>query len=323
MLAKIIRQDPPDPSILAVIAPCYLELDEPVESVKVYESLLSYRPYPTDLALIQLSKSYLSAAQFFIAQLYRAPDNAIYTSTIIAARQKGSPNARGAFDAAAKASPYFQADLDFSAAIARWRQHPQDTALLYLLSVLSSEQSMRQFEICDERYPDSPYLTQLKATMLADQGHEDEAAAQYENLMQTHPELPDLLFNLGMLYRKEREWDKALYIFQKQLAKYPDDERSAARVSEALMQLGRWKELSDFLSSIVKSANPPLWAMLDFSEASKDLDNPARAIAVLAAAEQYYPSEGPIHWRLSRLYRQTGNTALANKELKLFRASPQ
>jgi hypothetical protein len=63
--------------------------------------------------------------------------------------------------------------------------------------------------------------------------------------------------------------------------------------------------------------------MLDFSEASKDLDNPARAIAVLATAEQYYPSEGPIHWRLSRLYRQTGNTALANKELKLFRASPQ
>jgi tetratricopeptide (TPR) repeat protein len=98
---------------------------------------------------------------------------------------------------------------------------------------------MRQFEICDERYPDSPYLAQLKATMLADQGHEDEAAAQYENLMRTHPELPDLLFNLGMLYRKEREWDKALYIFQKQLAKYPDDERSAARVSEALMQLGR------------------------------------------------------------------------------------
>jgi predicted Zn-dependent protease len=320
MLARITREHSQDPSILAVIAPCYLELDEPIESVAAYERMLTYPAYPTDLALIQLAKSYLQAARFFIGRLSRAPDNSVYVNALTHARNSGSSDARGAFDAAAKASPYFRADLDFSAAVTRWREHPQDTALLYLLSVLSSEQSMRQVEICNDKYPDSFYLAQLKTEMLADQGHEEEAIAGYDRLMRKHPELPGLFYDRGMLFRKEREWEKALDSFQKQLAKDPDDERSAARISEALIQMGQWRELADFLSARVEATNPPLWAMLDFAEASQNLDKPEQAIAALATAEQVYPSDASIHYRLMRLYRQTGNMAQAEKELKLFHA---
>jgi len=46
-------------------------------------------------------------------------------------------------------------------------QHPQDIALLYLLSVLSAEQGMRQIEQCDEQFPASPYLEQFHADVLA------------------------------------------------------------------------------------------------------------------------------------------------------------
>jgi tetratricopeptide (TPR) repeat protein len=320
MLEKITREDVQDPTILAVIAPCYLELDDPIGSVRAYESLLSYHDYLPDLALIQLAKSYREAGQFFFGLLSKAPDNSLYISTIREARDKRSPDARGAFEAAARSSPHFQPDLDFLGAVARWRKHPQDTALLYLLTVISGEQSMRQVETCAETYPNSPYLSQLTAEMLADQGHDDEAVARYKSLMQTHPELPDLLFDLGMLFRKEREWDKALDVFQRQLAKDPDDERSAARTSEALIQLGRWKELMDFLSRRVKAPNPPLWAMLDFADASQILDRPEQAITTLEAAEQFYPADKVVHYRLSRLYRLTGKTAQAEKELKLFRA---
>jgi tetratricopeptide (TPR) repeat protein len=320
MLAQITREDSNDPSILAVVAPCYLELNEPIESVRVYENLLSYSPYPTDLALVQLAKSYLRTAQFFFGLLSRSPNNATYIDAIRKARDSGSPDARGAFEAAAKSSPYFQPDLDFSGAVARWREHPKDAALLYLLNVLSGEQSMRQIEICEEKYPDSPYLAQLRAEMLADRGYEEEAAAQYKSLMQSHPELPDLLFDLGMLYRKEREWDQALAVFQKQLAKDPDDERTAARVSEALIQLGRWKELSEFLSPKVNLTNPPLWAVLDFAEASRELDNPEQAIKALLAAEGSYPSEKKIHYQLMQLYREMGNSAQSEQELKLFQS---
>jgi predicted Zn-dependent protease len=323
MLAKITREDFQDSSILAVIAPCYLELDEPIESVRVYESLLSYTAYPTDLALIQLAKSYLRAAQFFIGRLSRAPDSSIYMSAISEARATGSRSARSAFNSAAKASPYFQPDLNFSNAVVLWREHPEDAALLYLLSVLSSEQSIQQVEICGERYPDSPYLAQLKAEILADQGHEEEAVAQYDNLIRAHPELPDLFYDQGMLFRKEREWEKALGSFQKQLAKDPDDERSAARISEALIQLGHWKELLDFLSTRVEAPDPPFWALLDFAQAAQILDKPQRAIKALTIAEQNHPSDMSIHYRLMRLYRQTGDSQQAKKELNLVHASPK
>jgi tetratricopeptide (TPR) repeat protein len=320
MLARITREDSKDPSIVALVAPCYLELDEPIESVQAYETLSSYPGYPTDLALIRLAKSYRKAAQFFYGRLNQAPDKTVYVDAIREARDKGSPNARGAFEVAARSSPNFQPDLDFSSAIARWREHPHDTPLLYLLNVLSGEQSIRQVEICDDRYPDSPYLAQLKAEIFADQGHEDEAAARYETLMQTHPELPDLLYDLGTLFRKERDWEKALDAFQRQLKRYPDDERSAARVSEALIQLGRWKELSEFLSTRIGGAQPPLWAMLDFAEAEQNLDQPERAITVLIAAEKNYPSDKSVHYRLMRLYHRAGNAAEAKKELGQFQA---
>lgn len=320
IIDRILKKDPNDASLLAAIAPCILELGEPIESVRVYTSLLDYRPYPTDLALIQLSKSYLKTAQFFFGRLSQAQDGATYIEVLRDARDKGSSDARGAFDAAAKASPYFEPDLDFYAAVARWREHPQDTALLYLLEVLSTEQSMRQIEICDQSYPDSPYLAQLKAEIFANQGHDDEAVTRYETLMQIHPELPNLLYDLGMLFRKEREWDKALAVFQKQLAKDPDDERSAARISESMIQLGRWKDISDFLSPRIQKKNAPLWAMLDLAEASQNLDDPKRAIVVLVNAERSNSSEKVVHWRLMQLYRMTGNTAQYGKELTLFRA---
>ena len=319
MLERIKHEYSQDPMIVALVAPCYLEIDDPLGSVRAYQELVPYRAFPPDLALMQLAKSYRKAGQMFFGLLSRAPNNALYISTISEARDRGSPDARGAFEAAERSSAYFQPNLDFPSAVAEWRAHPHDTALLYLLTVLSNEQSMRQVELCADKYPNSPYLVQLKAEVLADQNHDDEAVAQYESLMQTHPELPGLLFELGMLFRKEKEWGKALDAFRRQLARNPDDEPTAARIGEALFQLGRWRELSDFLSKRIEAPNPPLWAMLDAADTSQILDKPEQAIAILATAEQSYPSDKVIHYRLSRLYRLTGNASRAEQELSLFR----
>lgn len=322
MIKKISREAFIEPSILSIIAPCYLDLDDPIGSVKAYESLSSYHDYLPDLALIQLAKSYRKAGQFFFGLLSGVPDNSLYIEAIRGAREKGSSDARGAFAAAAQSSPYFQPNLDFMEAVGRWREHPKDPALLYLLTVISGEQSMRQIETCTESYPDSPYLGQFKAEMLADQGRDDEAAVEYRNLMQAHPDLPNLLFDLGMLFRGERKWDAALDAFQRQLNADPHDERTAARVSESLLQVGRWTDLVAFLSGIVKAPNPPLWALLDFADASQVLDRRDQAISTLVAAERSYPTDRVVHYRLSRLYRQIGSAAQSEAELKLFRGLP-
>ena len=54
----------------------------------------------------------------------------------------------------------------------------------------------------------------LTADILAYRGHEDEAVEAYEKLIHLYPEMPELRYSLGMLYRKRAGWDKALEVFQ-------------------------------------------------------------------------------------------------------------
>ena len=82
MVAKILAKDPLDLRNLALVAPCYLELDEPVEAVQAYSALLNDPEFPSDLAMIQLAKSYLLSAQFFSGRLAAAPGNAIYIQAL-------------------------------------------------------------------------------------------------------------------------------------------------------------------------------------------------------------------------------------------------
>ena len=121
MLAKILKEDIADLQTLALVAPCYLELNEPVESVAVYNALLADTSFPNDLALIQLAKSYLLSAQFFITRLAAAPGNAPYLQAIKNARDQASPDARGAFAVAAQNSPHFKPSLSFQVAVRSWR----------------------------------------------------------------------------------------------------------------------------------------------------------------------------------------------------------
>jgi tetratricopeptide (TPR) repeat protein len=321
MVAKILSTDPLELNSLALVAPCYLELDEPVHAVQAYSALLNDPEFPSDLAMVQLAKSYLRSAQFFSGRLVAAPGSAIYIQALKNARDHASPDARGAFAVAQENSSYFNANLSFLDAVQIWRQHPDDTALLYLLTVLAGEESIRYIELCEDKYPDSPYMQQLRFEMLADQGHEKEAIPGYKQLQQAHPELPELRYSLGMLYRKQRRWDEALAQFRAQLARDPHDEQTAARVSEALVELTQWKSLRDFLEPWVRKTNPPLWAVLDMAEAQQNLGDLPRAIQLLGAAEKNNMSNKSIHFRLLILYKKTGNRAQVQAESRWLKSA--
>jgi tetratricopeptide (TPR) repeat protein len=320
MLTKIMRDYAGETKIVAIVAPCLLDLDEPVESVEAYTTLLRDDAYPQDLALIQLSKSYLATAQYFVTRLRRHTDSSAYLTALGQAGISGDP--RSAFPLAQSASPNFQADLGFDAVLAIWHRHQDDSALLYQLAVISGEQSMQQIELCDQRYPDSPHLAQLKFEMLADQGREDEAVSGLEELIRSHPEMPDLRYDLGMLFRKQHRWEKALTVFRDELSANPRDERAAARVSEALDQLMRWTELRNFLTPRAQQSKTPLWAMLDLAEALEQLEEQHSAISILSKAELEYPSSRAVHFRLLHLYRTTGDMPKAVVEAKWFKDQP-
>jgi tetratricopeptide (TPR) repeat protein len=158
--------------------------------------------------------------------------------------------------------------------------------------------------------------------MVAGQGREDQAISGFQELLHSHPELPDLRHDLGMLYRKQHQWDKALAVFQVELAANPKDERAAARVSEALEQLMQWTELRDFLAPRVQETGAPLWAMLDLAEAHEQLGEVRQAIPLLSKAESEYPSSKAVHFHLLHLYRSVGDLPKAAAEAKWFKSQP-
>jgi tetratricopeptide (TPR) repeat protein len=162
MLERIYREERKNVRILSTVAPCYLNADKPIESVEIYQELLKSNDYPADLALVQMAKSYIRSGQFFASQLAKATGSQPFLAALRQAPSTGSSGARSAFSEAARSSPYFRSELSWPEAVERWRQHPQDAALLYLTAVLSAEEGMRQIEVCDEPPFISPvrwYLT--------------------------------------------------------------------------------------------------------------------------------------------------------------------
>jgi tetratricopeptide (TPR) repeat protein len=303
------------------VAPCYLEIDEPVESAIVYQTLVGSKDYAPDLALVQLAKSYIRSGQFFATKLSKATGSEPFLQALREASTAGSAGARSAFPEAARISRYFQPDLSWADAEQRWRQHPQDTALLYLLSVLSAEEGMRQIELCQEQYPASPYLEQFHADVLADQGQGDEAAAEYEQLMREHPDLSELRYNLGLLREKREEWEAAAKAFREQIAVYPNDERAAAHLSRCMIQMEQYSAARDFLEPRIRADHPPQWASLNLAEADEKLGNPDAAIRVLVTAEREPDADKLVHYRLVHLYSISGRAADAKREFALFQAA--
>jgi tetratricopeptide (TPR) repeat protein len=323
MLDRIYHEERKNMRVLSAVAPCYLDIDRPIESAEVYQALLAGNEYPADLALVQLAKSYIRSGQFFAGKLSKAPRAQPFLDALRQAPTAGASGARGAFPEAEQTSPYFRPDLSWDEAVARWRQHPQDTSLLYLLSVLSAEEGMHQIEMCDERYPASPYIAQFHADVLADQGRGDEAAAEYEQLLQQHPELPELHYSLGLLEEKRGEWEKAEEAFRTQLAQSPRDERAAAHLSNCMLQAGKYAELQAFLEHRIGEPRPPQWASLDLAEAEQKLGNPQAAIRILVTAERDANCAKLVHFRLMHLYTLTGHPADAQREQALFQSAPR
>jgi tetratricopeptide (TPR) repeat protein len=305
MLQKIYREERKNPRVISA------------------QEVLKNKDYPEDLALVMLAKSYIWSEEFFTEKLSKAPGSEPFRAALRKAPSAGSSAARSAFPEAARISPYFSPDLSWPEAVARRQQHPQDAALLYLLSVLSAEGAIREIQICNERFPDSPNLQQFMADVLADQGHEDEAIEQYEQLIREHPELPDLQFSLGMVREKMGQWMEAAELFRQQLAKNPTDEQAAANLSMCMVETGQYAELRAFLQPRMRSEHPPLWASPDLAEAERKLGNTQEAIGILVRAEHQPDVDKLVHYRLMHLYSISGMSADAKREEALFQAASQ
>jgi len=103
---------------------------------------------------------------------------------------------------------------------------------------------MHQIESCQERFPASPYLAQFQADMLADQGHPDEAAAEYERLMREHPDLSSSATAWDCCEKNARVGNGFRGI-PPAACRLSVDERAAAHLSRCMLHLEQYSAVKD------------------------------------------------------------------------------
>ena len=260
-----------DSDVLATVAPCYLEMREPLEGVHVYRELLRRGIPPGDENSVDLGHVYLRALRHFTDQLKEAPGSEKYVQALKEAQTdpvvESDPTrkARSAVAEALREAPYIRDGMSVEEMGSFLRDHRREPALLYLLAVSCGEEAIRTFLSCERQFPRSLAVRQWHAEILASEGRNDSAVAEYQALIEESPHTLGLHTDLGAIYRRMGDWEKALDQFRQELALSPHDERALERVSECLVHLGRFEEERDFLTRLTIGNSPSKWVLLDLA----------------------------------------------------------
>lgn len=307
-----------DLQVLSVLGPCYLEFGAPLDAVAIFNKLVGRNAEPMAENMANLARAYFQASRYYVNLLERTGSRE-YLQAIQSARQNSSPNAREAFVKAFEEAPYIKPGMTVEELGTLLPQHERDPALLYVLGVTSGEQAIDTFLRCRERYATDVSVGRLHAEMLASQGREDEAVQEYDRLIGMFPAVPVLRHDLAMLFRKRREWDKALGQFEQERSLAPDDERSQVGISECLLHLNRYADLLRHLRPLLGASQPPQWALLDAADAERELGRIGAAMRALQRLVSLYPDNATAHYRLSRLYLLADQPRQAREQIEIFR----
>jgi tetratricopeptide (TPR) repeat protein len=314
-----------DSNVLATVAPCYLETGEPIEGIHVYRELLRRGIPPGDENYMALGKVYLRALRHFADQLKESPGSEKYVQALKAAQTNPAAEsdptrkARSAVADAFREAPYVREGMSVEEMGNLLRDHRREPALLYLLAESCGEEAIRTFLSCERQFPRSLVVRRWHAEILASEGRSDSAIAEYGALIEESPRTLGIHTDLGAIYRRMGDWEKALEQFRQELALSPHDERALERVSECLVHLGRFEEERDFLKPLTTGNSPSKWVLLDLANVEEQLGDLQRAIADMQLLVKRDPKDPMAHYRLSHLYKKINQAHLAEKEAAEFR----
>jgi tetratricopeptide (TPR) repeat protein len=214
-------------------------------------------------------------------------------------------------------------DLDKAAAtVAVLRKlQPTDGAILYsayrIYSDLADE-SLLSLSVVD---PNSARMHQAMAHELAKRGNTAEAIENYRAALKIDPQLPGLHFELAEMLNTlstvegrqeaEKEYNAALEA-------NPFDEQSECRLGDIALQRDDLKEANERYTRAIQLQPGDPEASIGLAKVFMTMDQPQKAEPLLQHALQLDPTSALAHFRLSTVYRQTGRTVDAKRELEEY-----
>jgi tetratricopeptide (TPR) repeat protein len=200
-------------------------------------------------------------------------------------------------------------------------QRPGDVDLMYYLGRASGLLSRQTFEQLRATDPESARAHQILGETYAVLHNTAAAEQEYKEALRLRPATPGVHLELGELYSAESHWDKAEKEFRAEANLQPGDAEAAFRLGNALLQQGKVNPARRELErarGLAPGMADVLYAL--GKAASLDGDKAAAEKAWLAVLdiEKDGPLAGQAHFGLAGVYRERGDSAKADAEMKEF-----
>jgi tetratricopeptide (TPR) repeat protein len=167
--------------------------------------------------------------------------------------------------------------------------------------------------------PKSAHMHELMARELAKHGHTAEAIENFRVAIKIDPQLPGLHYELAEMLNDSSEGrEEAESEYKKALALNPYDEASECRLADIAAQKNNLKEAYERYTRAVQLRPDDAPASLGLAKVLMSMGQLEKAEKLLLRSIQLDPTSAVAHFRLSTLYRRTGRSADAQRELDQY-----
>ncbi len=198
---------------------------------------------------------------------------------------------------------------------------PADPQVLFVTYEISEQVTYKTLLNMLVVAPNSAEMHMMMAGELARRGDHTNAIEQYREAIRLNPELPGAHFELAEQLRTSA--DPALNAeaedqFKAALRVNQYDEKAWRELGEILAAKGDFKTAAEYYRKALALQPRDSDAESDLAIALLSLNQAKQALPLLQSAEKDDPTNMAAHYRLSLLYRRTGQMKESEREMKLF-----
>lgn len=163
--------------------------------------------------------------------------------------------------------------------------------------------------------PDSVIFNTITATHYREAGDNANARVHLERALRQQPDNLTSLFNLGNIELDEKQFERAIDLYEKVLAREPNHISALNNMGRALSEIKRFDEAAVVLerSRALRPDNPASYVnLLSIYIQTRNL---TVAVPVAEEALRKFPNVAAVHWNVGSVFRMAGRTEEGEKIL--------
>jgi tetratricopeptide (TPR) repeat protein len=197
-------------------------------------------------------------------------------------------------------------------------QNGNDADVLYWIGKFYEELSEQTFERMVKEDPNNYLVLQINGDQLIKKREYPEALDAYGRALSAKPDAPGLHFDVGNVYWRMSEFDKAREELEKELVLNPFHAIANYELGDIYVKSGDPSKAIPFLERALRTDPTLVEAHRSMGNAFSLQKDYARAIKEFALVAEQNASDNSIHALLATTYRRIGQLTKADEETKIY-----